>query len=71
MQYMCVLFSYENYPYPKGVVSVFMCFWQSCNMCVHTRSLVYLPQEIFVVVFGAASLQEGHAGVQRSLPEDP
>lgn len=23
------------------------------------------------MVFGAASLQEGHAGVQRSLPEDP
>ena len=43
-------------------------------MCTHIilwLGLTSLPQEIFVVVFGAPSLQEGHAGVQRTLPENP
>lgn len=69
--HVCVLFSYETSHTHKGVISVFMCSWQSCNTCVHTHSQICLPQEIFVVVFGAASLQEGHVGVQQPLPEDP
>ena len=34
--HVCVLFSYETSHTHKGVISVFMCSWQSCNTCTHT-----------------------------------